>query len=78
MERFCDGLKSELYERLNLLEPNNYHELVNKAISEEDAMMKVQKEKKRHLREMDRARNSASSRRMHMVLPNHLHRATGE
>jgi hypothetical protein len=47
MERFCDGLKSELYERLNLLEPNNYHELVNKAISEEDAMMKVQKEKKR-------------------------------
>jgi hypothetical protein len=47
MERFRDGLKSELYERLNLLEPNNYHELVNKAISQEDAMMKVQKEKKR-------------------------------
>jgi hypothetical protein len=33
MERFHDGLKSELYERLNLLEPNNYQELVNKAIS---------------------------------------------
>jgi hypothetical protein len=33
--------------RLNLLEPNSYHELVNKAISQEDAMMKVQKEKKR-------------------------------
>jgi hypothetical protein len=48
MERFRDGLRSELYERLNLLEPNNYHELVNKAISQEDAMMKVQKEKKRH------------------------------
>jgi hypothetical protein len=47
MEQFCDGLKSELYERLNLLEPNSYHELVNKAISSEDAMMKVQKEKKR-------------------------------
>jgi hypothetical protein len=47
MERFRDGLKSELYERLNLLKPNNYHELVNKAISQEDAMMKVQKEKKR-------------------------------
>jgi hypothetical protein len=29
------------------VESNNYHELVNKAISEEDAMMKVQKEKKR-------------------------------
>jgi hypothetical protein len=33
MERFRDGLRSELYERLNLLEPNNYHELVNKSIS---------------------------------------------
>jgi hypothetical protein len=48
MERFRDGLRSELYERLNLLEPNSYHELVNKAISQEDAMMKVQKEKKRY------------------------------
>jgi hypothetical protein len=48
MERFRDGLWSELYEILNLLEPNSYHELVNKAISQEDAMMKVQKEKKRH------------------------------
>jgi hypothetical protein len=47
MERFRDGLRSELYERLNLLEPNSYHELVNKAISQEDAMMNVQKEKKR-------------------------------
>jgi hypothetical protein len=47
MERFRDGLRSELYERLNLLEPNSYHELVNKANSQEDAMMKVQKEKKR-------------------------------
>jgi hypothetical protein len=45
MKRFSDGLRSELYERLNLLEPNNYHELVNKAISQEDAMMKVQKRK---------------------------------
>jgi hypothetical protein len=48
MERFRDSLRSELYERLNLLEPNSYHELVNKAISQEDAMMKVQKEKRRH------------------------------
>jgi hypothetical protein len=47
IERFRDGLRSELYERLNLLEPNSYHELVNKAISQEDAVMKVQKEKKR-------------------------------
>jgi hypothetical protein len=48
MECFHDGLRGELYERLNLLEPNSYHELVNKAISQEDAMMKVQKERKRH------------------------------
>jgi hypothetical protein len=47
MERFRDGLRSELYERQNLLEPNSYHELVDKAISQEDSMMKVQKEKKR-------------------------------
>jgi hypothetical protein len=81
MERFRDGLKSELYERLNLLEPNSYHELVNKAISQEDAMMKVQKRRRGRttlLREMDRARNFVSSRRMRMVLPNHPHRAIGE
>jgi hypothetical protein len=82
MERFRDGLRSELCERLNLLEPNSYHELVNKAISQEDAMMKVQKEKKRQndnlLREMDWARNFASSRRMRMVRPNHPHQAIGE
>jgi hypothetical protein len=29
------------------MEPTNYHELVNKAISQEDAMMEVPKEKKR-------------------------------
>jgi hypothetical protein len=81
MERFRDGLRSELYERINLLEPNSYHELVNKAISQEDAMMKVQKEKKsimNLLRELDQARNFVSSRRMGMVLPNHLHQAIGE
>jgi hypothetical protein len=29
MERFHDGLDGELYERLNLIKPNNFHELVN-------------------------------------------------
>jgi hypothetical protein len=38
MERFRDGLDGKLYERLNLLEPANFHELVNKAISQEEAM----------------------------------------
>jgi hypothetical protein len=47
MERFRDGLDGKLYERLNLLEPANFHELVNKAISQEDAMKKAHEDKKR-------------------------------
>jgi hypothetical protein len=47
MERFCDGLDGKLYERLNLLEPENFYELVNKAISQEDAMKKAHGYKKR-------------------------------
>jgi hypothetical protein len=47
MERFRDGLDGELYERLNLFEPNNFHELVNKGISQEDAMKKGERDKKR-------------------------------
>jgi hypothetical protein len=47
MERFCDGLDGKLYERLNLLEPENFHELVNKANSQEDAMKKAHREEKR-------------------------------
>jgi hypothetical protein len=46
MEPFCDGLTGDLYERLNLLEPSRYYELVNKAISQEDAMKKAQKDRK--------------------------------
>jgi hypothetical protein len=30
-----------------LLKPNNFHELVNKAISQEDAMKKAHRDKKR-------------------------------
>jgi hypothetical protein len=41
MERFCDGLDGKLYKHLNLLEPANFYELVNKAISQEDAMKKA-------------------------------------
>jgi hypothetical protein len=47
MERFRDGFDGKLYERLNLLEPANFHELVNKAISQEDAMKKAHGDKKR-------------------------------
>jgi hypothetical protein len=47
IERFRDGLDGKLYERLNLLEPENFHELVNKAISQEDATKKAHRDKKR-------------------------------
>jgi hypothetical protein len=66
-ERFRDGLKSDLYERLNLLEPNSYRELVNKAISQEDAMMKVQKEKKR---QNDFASGDGSGKKIRFVKKN--------
>jgi hypothetical protein len=47
IERFCDGLDRKLYERLNLLEPDSFHELMNKAISQDDAMRKAHKDKMR-------------------------------
>jgi hypothetical protein len=47
MEKFRDGLDGKLYEHLNLLEPANFHELVNKAISQEDAMKKAHGDNKR-------------------------------
>jgi hypothetical protein len=47
MERFRDRLDGKLYERLNLLKPANFDELVNKAISQEDAMKKAHGDKKR-------------------------------
>jgi hypothetical protein len=50
IERFRDGLHGDLYERLNLYEPNSYQDLVNKAISQEDAMSKALKARKRQAR----------------------------
>jgi hypothetical protein len=47
IERFRDGLDGKLYERLNLLEPDSFHELVNKDISQEEAMKKAHSDKKR-------------------------------
>jgi hypothetical protein len=47
IEHFCDGLHGDLYERLNLYEPNSYQDHVNKAISQEDAMSNAQKDRKR-------------------------------
>jgi hypothetical protein len=47
IERFRDGLRGDLYERLNLYEPNSYQDLVDKAISQNDAMSKAQNDRKR-------------------------------
>jgi hypothetical protein len=66
-DRFCDVLNGDLYERLNLLEPNNYHELVNKAISQEDAMRKAQKDRKRQI---DFTLGSGSSKKFRFVKKN--------
>jgi hypothetical protein len=64
MERFRDGLDGDLYERLILLEPNSYHELVNKAISQEDAMKKAQEDRKR---QADFTSGSESSKQFRFV-----------
>jgi hypothetical protein len=64
MESFHDGLDGDLYERLTLLEPNSYHELVNKAISQEDAMKKAQKDRKR---QADFTPDNDSCKQLHFV-----------
>jgi hypothetical protein len=67
MERFRDGLDGKLYERLNQLEPENFHELVNKAISQEDAMKKAHRDKKRW---SCFAPGSRTNRKFHFVKKN--------
>jgi hypothetical protein len=47
MDCFRRGLDPELYEKLNPIKTNSYHEIVDLAISQEDAMKKVQNAKKR-------------------------------
>jgi hypothetical protein len=49
MDRFCEGLDGELYERLNLIKIDSYPELVNLAISQEDAMKRAQQDRKRKI-----------------------------
>jgi hypothetical protein len=67
MERLRDGLGGKLYERLNLLEPENFHELVNKAISQEDAMKTAHRDKKRS---SGFAPGSATNKKFHFVKKN--------
>jgi hypothetical protein len=47
MDRFHRGLHPGLYKKLNPIKMNSYHEIVDLSISLEDAMKKVQNEKKR-------------------------------
>jgi hypothetical protein len=67
MERFRDGLDGKLYEQLNLLELENFPELVNKAISQEDAMKKAHRDKKRP---SGFAPGSGTNKKFHFVKKN--------
>jgi hypothetical protein len=60
MDRFRRGLDPELYEKLNPIKTNSCQEIVDLAISQEDAMKKVQNAKKR-LRSTLTTRLSANS-----------------
>jgi hypothetical protein len=64
MDRFLKGLDPELYEKLNPIKTNNYHEIVDLAISQEDAMKKVHNAKKRKVAFNS---NNASKRKFHIV-----------
>jgi hypothetical protein len=46
-DRFRRGLSTKLYDRINTIRANNYNELVNMAISQEDCITARQAEKKR-------------------------------
>ena len=46
-DRFRRGLNTKLKERLNLVQPNTYNELVNMAITQEDCIAAHRAEKKR-------------------------------
>jgi hypothetical protein len=80
IERFRDELHRDLYERLNLYEPNNYQDLVNKAISQEVPCPKPKRIERGRLDSLllvGRARNFALSRKVLRVLPSHLQLDTG-
>jgi hypothetical protein len=80
IEHFRDGLHGDLYERLNIYEPNNYQDLVNKAISQEDAMTKAQIDRKRQPDSpllAGQAKSSALSRSVLRGIPSHLQLDTG-
>jgi hypothetical protein len=59
MELFREGLNSKLSERLNLVKCDSYPMLVDKAISQEDAMKRAQAERKRKANSIPNMRSVA-------------------
>jgi hypothetical protein len=64
MELFCEGLNSKLSGWLNLVKFDSYPMLVNKAISQEDAMKRAQAERKRKANSMP---NNAQRCKIHIL-----------
>jgi hypothetical protein len=69
MELFREGLNSKLAERLNLVKFDRYPMLVNKAISQEDAMKRAQAERKRKANSMPNNSQLCKIRIMRKTFP---------
>jgi hypothetical protein len=69
MELFREGLNSKLAEWLNLVKFDSYRMLVNKAISQEDAMKRAQAEKKRKADSMPNNAQRCKIRIMQKTFP---------
>jgi hypothetical protein len=67
MELFREGLNSKLAERLNLVKFDSYPMLVNKAISQEDAIKRAQAERKRKADSMPNNARSCKIRIMRKI-----------
>jgi hypothetical protein len=63
-DHFCRGLSTKLKERLNLVKANNFSELVNMALTQEDCITAHRAEKKR---KTPTGPSSAQSPRYHVV-----------
>jgi hypothetical protein len=69
MELFREGLNSKLAERLNLVKFDSYPMLVNKPISQEDAMKRAQAERKRKANSMPNNSQLCNIRIMRKTFP---------
>jgi hypothetical protein len=69
MELFREGLNSKLAERLNLVKFDRYPMLVNKAISQEDAMKRAQAKRKRKANSMPNNAQRCKIRIMRKTFP---------